>query len=63
MIPFVKLALHPPPEVERADTGLRYTDILFGLVIKELFTRLQNWSQVGDQIRWHLVIAATLVLG
>ena len=59
----LELALHPPPEVGRFDTGLRYTDILFGLVIRELFSRLQNWSLLGSAVRWHLVVGTTLVLG
>jgi hypothetical protein len=59
----VQLALHPPAELEKFDTGLRYTDILFGFVIRELFLRLQNWADLPGAVRWHLVVGLTLVLG
>jgi len=59
----LRLVLHPKPELGRVDTSLRYTDILFGFVIRELFLRLQNWSQLTDSVRWHLVVGTTLVLG
>ena len=59
----MNLAVHPVPEVEKFDTGLRYTDILFGFVIRELFIRLQNWAHIDGATRWHLVVGATLVLG
>jgi len=55
--------LYPPPEVEKFDTNLRYTDILFGFVIKEIFIRLQNWPILADHIRAHLVVGFLLVLG
>lgn len=58
-----RLALHPPAEPEKLDTGLRYTDILFGFVIKELFLRLQNWVNLSGAVRWHLAVGLTLVLG
>ena len=45
------------------DTGLRFTDILFGFAIKELFVRLQNWSVEPWYIRWQLLAGTTLVLG
>lgn len=60
---FVKLALHPKPEPEGFDTGLRFTDVLFGFVIKELFTRLLNWAVLDLAVRLHLIAGATLVLG
>jgi hypothetical protein len=56
------LLIHPEPEVGRIDTSLRYTDILFGFVIKELFVRLQNWSLIGSQVRLQLVVGTVLVL-
>ena len=59
----LRLALHPPATTEQADTSLRYTDILFGFVIRELFLRLQNWSQLNSGVRWHLIVGITLVLG
>lgn len=58
-----KIALHPPPKAEQFDTGLRYTDILFGFVIRELFSRLQNWVNLSGAVRWQLVVGSTLVLG
>jgi hypothetical protein len=54
---------HPVPEPEKLDTGLLYTDILFGLVIGELFVRLQKWTQLDGAVRWHLIVGAILVLG
>jgi hypothetical protein len=59
----VKLALHPAADKDTLDTSLRYTDILFGFVIRELFLRLQNWSQLNDAVKLHLIVGATLVLG
>lgn len=58
-----RLAFHPVPEVGRRDTSLRYTDILFGFVIRELFLRLQNWPQLEGVVKWHLMTATVLVLG
>jgi hypothetical protein len=58
-----KLALHPVPDPEKTDTGLRYTDILFGFVIRELFLRLQNWDNLPRAVQLHLVVGLTLVLG
>jgi hypothetical protein len=63
MSPKLHLALHPVPELERFDTSLRYTDILFGFVIRELFLRLQNWSQLDREVKLHLLVGITLVLG
>lgn len=59
----LKKPLHPVPEKEKFDTGLRYTDILFGFVIRELFLRLQNWEHLDWAVHWHLIVGATLVLG
>lgn len=58
-----KDAWHPVPAPEKFDTGLRYTDVLFGFVIRELFLRLQNWSNLDLAVRLHLVVGFTLVLG
>lgn len=60
---FVRVVFKHEPEVEQADTSLRYTDILFGFVIKELFVRLQDWSQFDYAVRLHLIVGTTLVLG
>jgi hypothetical protein len=59
---FLNGALHPEPS-ERSDTSLRYTDILFGFVIKELFIRLQYWGERDWQVRLHLLVGTVLVLG
>jgi hypothetical protein len=59
----LSLLFHPPAEVSTKDTSLRYTDILFGFVIKELFVRLQNWSHLPGVVQWHLLVGTTLVLG
>lgn len=55
--------LRPVPAKEKFDTGLRYTDILFGFVIRELFLRLQNWEHLGWPVQGHLIVGTTLVLG
>src|SRR5579883_735101 len=57
------IVLHPSPELEEFDTGLRYTDILFGFVIRELFIRLQHVAQLDAQAQLQLVLGAILVLG
>lgn len=57
------IASHPVPELERADTSLRYTDILFGFIIRELFLRLQNFPELDSTVQWHLLSVTTLVLG
>ena len=41
----LRLALRPPAAVGQVDTGLRFTDVLFGFVIRDLFLRLEDWSQ------------------
>jgi len=57
------IAFHPVPEPEEYDTGLRFTDVLFGFVIRELFLRLQNWAHLDSAVRLHLIVGTTLVLG
>jgi ABC-type xylose transport system permease subunit len=59
----LRLSLSPPAEISKVDTGLRFTDILFGFVIRELFLRLQNWNVLDWFVRWQLIAATTLVLG
>jgi hypothetical protein len=59
----IKTLLSPPAELSKRDTGLRFTDILFGFVIRELFLRLQNWSELAGYVRWQLIVATVLVLG
>lgn len=57
------IALHPKPELVKFDTSLRYTDILFGFVIREIFLRLQYWQSVNRFILLHLFVCVALVLG
>jgi hypothetical protein len=57
------LALHPKPELIRFDTSLRYTDILFGFVIREIFWRLQYWQSLNRHILLQLSVCVALVLG
>jgi hypothetical protein len=59
----LRIATSPPAEVSKADTGLRFTDILFGFVARELFLRLQNWRDLSGFVRWQLIMATVLVLG
>jgi hypothetical protein len=56
-------ALKPPPSVSTQSTALTFTDILFGFVIKELFSRLQYWGTQPSVVRWQLILGVTLVLG
>jgi hypothetical protein len=59
----VSAIFHPTPSVGRVDTSLRYTDILFGFVIRELFLRLQNWPGIPNLVRAQLIAGTILVLG
>jgi len=59
----IRRIFSPPAEVSGLDTGLRFTDILFGFVIRELFLRLQNWATLPGFVRWQLVAGTALVLG
>jgi hypothetical protein len=60
---FFRRVFHPTPQTDRTDTSLRYTDILFGFVIKELFVRLQAWSTLSCDRRLQLITGTALVLG
>jgi len=62
---FLKVILHPVPAPEGVDTGLRFTDVLFGFVIRELFIRIQNqnWTHFPDAVQLQLIVGTTLVLG
>ncbi|MBV9225156.1 MAG: hypothetical protein JOY85_14075 [Acidobacteriaceae bacterium] len=55
--------LHPQPSVGTKDTSLRYTDILFGFVIRELFQRLSNFLSLQPLLQAHLIVGTILVLG
>jgi uncharacterized membrane protein (DUF373 family) len=54
---------HPQPSVGTKDTSLRYTDILFGFVIRELFQRLSNFFDLQPVTQAHLIVGTILVLG
>ena len=63
---FRRLALSPPDDyIEKGDddAGLRFTDILFGFVISQVFLRLQNWGELSGYVRWQLALSTVLVLG
>lgn len=49
-------------EKDETDHGLVFTDILFGLVIGELFTQMKEWPTDWTSAL-HIVFTATLVLG
>lgn len=55
--------ISPPAEQTQHDTGLRFTDILFGFVISQIFLRLQHWGQLSSFSRWQLICSTVLVLG
>jgi hypothetical protein len=59
----LRTALHPTAEVDRQDTSLRYTDLLFGFVVSQAFIRLQNWPALPTAARLQLVSVTVLVLG
>src|SRR5207247_10481826 len=59
----VLLALSLRAVFSLLDTRLLYTDILVVFVLRALFLRLQNWSHQNGATRWHLGVAAALVLG
>jgi hypothetical protein len=57
-------AFFPPSQSTKdLDTGLRFTDILFGLVIAQIFIRLQNVTELQGFVRWQLITSAVIVLG
>jgi hypothetical protein len=60
---FAKKALFPPASPSQFDTGLRFTDILFGFVISQLFIRLQNWGDLAPVVKYQLIAGTILVLG
>ncbi|MFI5025727.1 MAG: hypothetical protein ACHQCI_03120 [Solirubrobacterales bacterium] len=59
----LRSALLPPSHSTELDTGLRFTDILFGLVIAQIFLRLQNVAELQGFVRWQLITSAIIVLG
>ncbi|MEJ7765399.1 MAG: hypothetical protein WKF86_07875 [Acidimicrobiales bacterium] len=44
-------------------TGLRFTDVLFGFVLRELVIRLVDWRVQPWWVRGRLILAAVVVLG
>jgi hypothetical protein len=59
----MKRIFFPPRTLSKLDTGLRFTDILFGFVIREIFLRLQEWGHLEWYVRCQLIAATVLVLG
>jgi hypothetical protein len=59
----VKCALAPAPESDPHETGLTFTDILFGFVITQIFVRMQNWTDLSGYVRLQLLVSTALVLG
>lgn len=59
----LKLSLTPPADLSKHDTGLRFTDILFGFVISQIFLRLQNWGELQGFVRLQLIVCTVVVLG
>jgi len=58
----------PPHHPGAADedelaTGLRFTDVLFGFVLRELVIRSVDWRVQPAWVRWHLILTAVVVLG
>lgn len=59
----LKSAFSQPATLDTLDSGLQFTDILFGFVITKLFVRLQDWGTLQGYIRWQLIASTVLVLG
>jgi hypothetical protein len=50
-------------EDDKLTTGLRFTDILFGFVLRELVVRMVDWRVQPSWVRGHLILTAMVVLG
>jgi len=59
----LKTIIHPKTDISTADNSLRFTDILFGFVIKEIFIRLAQWPKLPNHYRFQLLACSALVLG
>jgi len=62
----LKLAVSQEAEeipASESDSGLTFTDILFGFVISAIFVRLQNWGSLDGFVRWQLLTSVVIVLG
>lgn len=46
-----------------SDTGLQFTDVLFGFALSEIVLRLVKWTQLTNAARMHLGLAAITILG
>jgi len=53
----------PPAQDSEPETGLTFTDILFGIVIGALFMRLANANGLSEVVQLQLVVGAVVVLG
>ena len=60
---WIARALSPSAEVSSLETGLRFTDILFGFVISQLFLRILHWDTLPWFLRLQLICGTVLVLG
>ncbi len=63
MSSLLRTAFHPVAEVDRQDSSVHYTDILFGFVVRELFIRLQDWPRLAPTARLQCLAVTVLVLG
>lgn len=45
------------------DTGLRFTDVLFGFALREIVLRLVKFDDLTTATRIHLALAAVVILG
>lgn len=48
---------------DQNDTGLRFTDVLFGFALREVVTRLVKWDQLNNASRVHLMLTLVTILG
>jgi hypothetical protein len=51
------------PELDEANTGFSFIDVLFGFVIAELFSQLPGWRELSPVKVLHLIAGLILVLG
>ena len=54
--------MSPEATVSKAQTALTFTDVLFGFVIFELFTRIAHINTLAGYLQAQLILAATLVV-
>lgn len=58
-----RLVFFTEADEDAAQTGLTFTDILFGFVLQELFVRLASWSEQPSAVDEQLIVGSVLVLG